>query len=146
MDGGPGVKAAAVALQEMLKAAGITLTIENVPGASYYAEAYLQVPFFTSWFPTFSEPDAILPLAYISTGAYNESGWGDPQVDEWVAAGRTELDLEKRKTLYAEIQQRISTEGGVLIPYFAPYLQAASTRLQGHFPGLRLVFRDFWLQ
>jgi peptide/nickel transport system substrate-binding protein len=146
MDGGPGVNAAAVALQEMLKAVGITLTIENVPGASYYAEAYLQVPFFTSWFPTFSEPDAILPLAYISTGAYNESGWGDPQVDEWVAAGRTELDLEKRKTIYAEIQQRISAEGGVLIPYFAPYLQAASTRLQGHFPGLRLVFRDLWLQ
>lgn len=146
VDGGPGVNEAAVAIQEMLKAVGITLTIENVPGAAYYAQTYMQVPFFTSWFPTFSEPDAILPLAYTSTGAYNESGWGDPQTDELIAAGRAEPDVEKRKAIYSQVQQVISTEGGVLVPYFAPYLQAASTRLQGHAPGLRIVFANLWLQ
>lgn len=146
MDGGPGVNDAAVAIQEMLKAAGITLTIEDVPSATYYTETYMQVPFFTSWWPTASEPDAILPLAYTSTGAYNESGWSAPQTDELIAAGRAELDAEKRKEIYAQVQQVISTEGAVLIPYFAPYVQAATTRMQGHVPGLRIVFANLWLE
>jgi peptide/nickel transport system substrate-binding protein len=143
--GGPRVGDAAIAIQEMVKAAGFTITIDKVPVGDFYAQKYMQAPFFASWWPVFSEPNAVLPLAFSSQGFYNESGWGDPDVDELIAAGRAELDVEKRKQIYAEAQQIISEEGGVLIPYFAPFLQAIRTTVQGHIPSPRIVYQNLWL-
>lgn len=143
--GGPRVGDAAIAIQEMVKAAGFTITIDKVPAGDFWSQKYMQVPFFTSWWPVFSDPNAVLPLAYSSDGFYNESGWSDPNVDELIAAGRAEQDGEKRKEIYAEAQQIISEQGGVLIPYFAPYLQAVRKVVQGHSAGSRIVYQNLWL-
>lgn len=142
--GGPRVTDAAIVIQEMVKAAGITLSIEQVPVSTFYAEKFMQAPFFTSWWPAYSEPDGILSLSYVTEGVYNLSGWSTPQVDEFIAAGREEGDVEKRKAVYAEIQAIISAEGGVIIPYFAPYLQAIRSNLRGHIPGSRIVYQNLW--
>lgn len=143
--GGPRVGEAAIAIQEMVKAAGITITLDKVPAGDFYAQKYMQVPFFTSWWPVFSDPNAVLPLAFSGQGFYNESGWSDAKVDELIAAGRGEQDVEKRKAIYAEAQQIISEQGGVLIPYFAPFLQAIHSTVQGHIPGPRIVYQNLWL-
>ena len=87
----------------------------------------------------------VLSLAYSSQAFYNETGWIDPKLDELIAAGRAEQDDAMRKTIYTEVQQLISEQGGVIIPYFAPFLQAATKRLQGHIPGPRLVYQNLWL-
>lgn len=143
--GGPRVGDAAIAIQEMVKAAGFTITIDKVPAGDFWSQKYMQAPFFTSWWPVFSDPNAVLPLAYSADGFYNESGWSDPKVDELIAAGRAEQDGEKRKQIYAEAQQIISEQGGVLIPYFAPFLQAIRNTVQGHSPAPRLVYQNLWL-
>lgn len=143
--GGPRVNDVAVAVQEMVKAAGFNVTIEKTPPGSYWTEKYMQVPLFTSWWPVFSDPDGVLPLAYTSQGFYNESGWSDPALDELIASARGETDRAKRAEMYAEVQRIISAEGGVLIPFFAPALQAARNQLRGHLPGPRLVFQNMWL-
>ena len=143
--GGPRVSDAAIALQEMLKAVGVTITLDKVPANTFYTEKYMQVPFVASWWPTFGEPDVVLSLAYSSQAFYNETGWIDPKLDELIAAGRAEQDDAMRKTIYTEVQQLISEQGGVIIPYFAPFLQAATKRLQGHIPGPRLVYQNLWL-
>ncbi len=143
--GGPRVVDAAIVIQEMVKAVGITMTIEKVPVSTFYAEKFMQAPFFTSWWPAYSEPDGILPLSYVTQGVYNLSGWSTPRVDDLVAAGRGERDAEQRKAVYAEVQAIISEEGGVIIPYFAPYLQAIRSNLRGHIPGSRVVYQHLWL-
>ena len=143
--GGPRLNDAAIAIQEMVKAAGITITIDKVPVGAYYGQKYMQVAFFVSWWPVFSEPDGVLPLAYASQGFYNESGLSDPKLDDLIVAGRGELNGEKRHAIYAEIQQMISEQGGVLIPYFAPILQAVRSNVKGHIPGARVAYQNLWL-
>lgn len=143
--GGPRINEAAIALQEMFKAAGITVTLDKTPTNTFYAEKYMQVPFFVSWWPTISEPNGVLPLGYSSQGFYNESGWSDPKLDELIAKARGELDMEQRKQDYAEVQKIISEQGGVLIPYFASILQAARTNVKGHTPGAQLRAQFIWL-
>lgn len=143
--GGPRINDAAIAIQEMVKAAGFTLTLDKVPAGEFWSQKYMQTPFFISWWPVFSDPNAILPDAYSSQGDFNESGWSDPKVDELISAGRAELDVEKRKQLYAEAQQIICEQGATLIPYFAPYLQAIRHNVQGHIPSPRIVYQNLWL-
>jgi len=143
--GGPRINEAAVAIQEMVKAAGITLLLEKVPASSYYVEKYMQVPFYISWWPTLSDPETVMPVAFTASGIYNESGWSDPRAEELIAAARGEQDVEKRKALYAELQQLISEEGGVLIPYVAPLLQAVRKNVHGHIPALPTAAHKIWV-
>ncbi|MCB0108682.1 MAG: ABC transporter substrate-binding protein, partial [Caldilineaceae bacterium] len=142
--GGPRVTDAAFAIQEMVNAAGITMIVEKIPASTFYADKFMKAPFFTSWWPAYSEPDGILPLSYATHGIYNLSEWSTPQVNELVTTGREELDTEKRKAVYAEAQAIISAEGGVIIPYFAPYLQAVRSNLRGHIPASRIVYQQLW--
>ena len=143
--GGPRINEAAVAIQEMVKAAGITVLLEKVPASSYYVEKYMQVPFYISWWPTLSDPETVMPVAFTASGIYNESGWSDPRAEELIAVARGEQDVEKRKALYAELQQLISEEGGVLIPYVAPLLQAVRKNVHGHIPALPTAAQKIWV-
>lgn len=141
----PGIVDAAVALQEMVKAAGITINLERSPADGYWAEQYMQTPFFVSFWPGLADPDEILTFAYHSQGFFNESGWSTPAVDGLIEAARTATDPAQRKALYAEIQQQIATEGGVLIPYFAPQFMAMRNHIQGIAPFPVPFVRTAWL-
>jgi len=141
----PGIVDAAVALQEMAKAAGITITLERTATDSYWAEKYMQTPFFVSFWPGLADPDEILTFAYHAQGFFNESGWSKPEVDQAIEAARAENDPAKRQALYADIQQVIATEGGVLIPYFSPQFMALRNAVQGVPPYVVPLVRGAWL-
>lgn len=125
----PGMVATAVAFQEMAKAAGITVNIEEVPGSNYWTEHWMQSPLVVSNWSLFPSADTILSLVYHSSGPWNESGLNNADLDALIEAGRSEADPVKRKAIYAQAQQIIQTEGGTLVPYFRPafYARRANT-------------------
>ena len=81
----------------MVKAAGLMVTLDKVPAGEFWSQKYMQAPFFISWWPVFSDPNAVLPDAFSAQGDFNESGWSDPKVDELIAAGRAELDVAQQR-------------------------------------------------
>jgi len=142
----PSLVAAAVALQEMVKPAGITIELERVAVDVFWVQYSMQVPFFISYWFNPLDPDQLLSTVYQSTAPFNESGWQSPELDALIEAGRIEPDLAKRTAIYAQAQQLISEQGCVIIPYYRPLLVAATTAVQ----NLRqeLVYsgaRDVWL-
>lgn len=141
----PRISDTAVVIQEMVKAAGITINLDVVPMGSYWSERYLQAPFFVSFWNSNSEPDGMLSLAYTSTGPYNESKWVDPNVETLIAQARGESDVEKRVALYADVQQQISQNGGVIIPYVSPLLMAGRTNVQGLIAQNPIYTQNIWL-
>ena len=42
---------------------------------------------------------------------------------------RAELDTEKRRTMYREMQHIVSDDGGTIIPMFANYVSARTTKV-----------------
>ncbi len=52
-----------------------------------------------------------------------------------VLTGRAELDEAKRHEIYVEMQQIVRDEGGVVVPLFANYVNAMSTKVQ-HDPAM----------
>ena len=49
--------------------------------------------------------------------------------DKLLVEARAELDENKRREMYAEMQQLVRNDGGSIIPMFATDLQAASVKL-----------------
>ncbi|MEZ4734811.1 MAG: ABC transporter substrate-binding protein [Caldilineaceae bacterium] len=143
----PGMVASAIAFQEMVKAAGITVQIEQVPGSNYWSEHWMQSALTVSNWSVFPSADTILSLAYHSTGAWNESGINNAELDGLIEAGRAESDPAKRTEIYTQVQQIIQTEGGTLVPYFRPSFYDRSAKAQGvnYIPQGPVYFHEAWL-
>lgn len=143
----PGMVATAVAFQEMVKAAGITVKIEEVPGSNYWTEHWMQSPLVVSNWSLFPSADTILSLVYHSAGPWNESGLKNADLDALIEAGRGEAEVAKRQEIYAKAQQIIQAEGGTLVPYFRPAFYAQRANAQGVVYTLQSVIylHEAWL-
>jgi peptide/nickel transport system substrate-binding protein len=68
-----------------------------------------------------------------STGAdWNESRFDNEAFMKLLVEGRAELDNQKRREIYVEMQRIVRDEGGSVIPLYASYVMAASDKL--HIP------------
>ena len=63
---------------------------------------------------------AALSLSQKATAGDHETEW---------AEARAELDPTKRRDMYTEMQQILRTDGGVVLPMFANYVQAVSNKI-----------------
>ena len=67
--------------------------------------------------------------AYEAGVPWNDSHWDNARFQELLLTARAELDTEKRRGQYHEMQAIMSTEGGTVIPMYANYVDAHSTKL-----------------
>ncbi len=141
----PLIVEATVVIQEMVKEAGITINLNRVPIGNYWSDQYGKVPFCVDVWSSNSEPDGQLSLAYTTGGSFNVSNWSDPQVDELIITSRGESDIAIRKEESAQIQQIISQEGGVIIPYLMPIIAATRTNVRGLIPSNFLSSQFIWV-
>ncbi|MDO3413239.1 ABC transporter substrate-binding protein [Saccharibacillus sp. CPCC 101409] len=83
--------------------------------------------FFAAWGLT-PDPDSTV---YVTDGAQNNSGYSNKEVDELYKQGKKELDLEKRKAIYAEIYQKINADAPEILMYQRTNMNAINGRLDG---------------
>lgn len=73
--------------------------------------------------------------AYESGVPWNDTAWENARFQELLLQGRAELDTAKRRDIYTEMQMIMSEEGGTIVPMYANYVDAASTKL-AHGPDI----------
>lgn len=108
----------AVTYKEMAAAAGINVTIKDHPIDSYFSEIYKQKPFFLSFGASPAAP-ITLDMAYRPDGPFNESGWNNKEAVRLLDEAFAQLDEDKRKSLYQDVQRLAQQEGGEIVPFFA---------------------------
>jgi peptide/nickel transport system substrate-binding protein len=134
----------ATVLQQQWSAGCINVDIQVVPENVYYGDEnqWLEVELGITGWGDRPSPQITLAVAYASDGAFNESHWSDPELDQLIAQAAVTADTEERKALYEQISQIFADRGPVIIPWFSPILGAASAGVQGMdeafhpFPGL----------
>ena len=96
-------------------------------------------------------PDMIFTQGYASTAKWNDTYWRREDFDQLLVQARAELDFQKRKRLYWDMQEMVYNDGGQLIHAFADLLDAHGSELRGFVPdstwglsGSRLIERC-WL-
>lgn len=75
--------------------------------------------------------DMVMSLTFKSTAPWNESFWRRRDFDQLLAQSRAELDSEKRKVMYADLQAMISDDCGLIIPVFVDEIFGLSNSVDG---------------
>ncbi|AWB46702.1 ABC transporter substrate-binding protein [Paenibacillus sp. CAA11] len=83
--------------------------------------------YFAAWGLT-PDPDNTV---YITGGAQNDSGYSNKKVDELMAKGKKELDLEKRKAIYADMYRELNKDVPLIFMYQRTNMYAINARAQG---------------
>ena len=123
--------------QQQVAKAGITVNLVKAPADGYWNEVWMKLPAVTSSWGQ-RPADQIFNEAYRGGASWNETFWNQPEFDEMLDQARHELDFEKRKLLYHDLQRALYEEGGSFIPFHMNQVVVTSARVSGLDP----VFDD----
>jgi peptide/nickel transport system substrate-binding protein len=137
----------ALAFQDMAKAANVRIEVRTVPADVFLGKYWLQHPFYVTNWNSRTTLYELINIAYQSGAKWNESHWHTPRLDELIVLIRSEQDEEKRKAIFAEVQQIFIDDSPVVIAYHRPRVTAARTQVQGFepHPSAWLDLRKVWL-
>src|SRR5690554_7241297 len=120
---------AAVLFQNSAKAAGIDIKVEREPNDGYWSDVWMKKPFSAVYWGGRPVPDMMFSTAFSCDAEWNDGFWCNEDFDALMVKARAELDHDKRREMYFEMQEIISTDGSVLIPIFANYVFAANKKI-----------------
>ncbi len=127
----PGAVDAAVLFKEHAAKAGITVNIVQEADDGYWDNVWLKKPFNASdWYGRVTL-DWLFATSYTSDAPWNNTGFKKPAFDALVKSARAEMDQAKRAKIYAEAQQMLHDEGGLITVAFVSWRLAMTTNI-GH--------------
>ncbi|MDH3474863.1 MAG: ABC transporter substrate-binding protein [Rhodospirillales bacterium] len=118
------------AMVEQWKEAGINVKINVMPAAQFW-DVWDKVPFgFTEWT---HRPLGVmvLALAYRSGVPWNESNYSNPEFDRLLTKAEGIADVEKRRTVMAEIEKLMQEDGPITQPLWRGVFTAMDKRVKG---------------
>ncbi|SFR35457.1 ABC transporter substrate-binding protein [Litoreibacter janthinus] len=120
---------AAQLYQASAKAGGININVVQEPDDGYWSNVWLKKPWCACYWSGRVTEDWMFSTAYESGVPWNDTSWENARFQELLLSARAELDSAKRKEQYTEMQMLMSKEGGTVIPMYANYVDAHSTKL-----------------
>ena len=105
--------------QASASAAGININVIQEPADGYWSNVWLKKGFCACYWSGRATEDWMFSTSYEAGVPWNDSQWD----------ARAELDADKRREQYYEMQVILRDEGGVLVPMFANYVQAVNNRI-----------------
>ena len=127
----PGAVDAALLFQQSAAAANIPIEVSRAPSDGYWTEVWNVRPFCASYWGGRPTQDSRYSTSYVSDAEWNDTRFKRPDFDQLVYQARAELDEEKRRSLYRQMALIVRDEGGLILPVFNDYVNAASTRMNG---------------
>jgi peptide/nickel transport system substrate-binding protein len=127
-----GLQELAVAAQQMMAPAGVRIEVKTVPWSVFNSTVYKKKAFYVNnWFGR-GTIDETLYSYFRTGGGWNEGGLSIPELDRLLDDGRSTVDLERRKKLYAQAQQVIHDQGHMVVPYHMNYVTAMRSQVKGY--------------
>ena len=109
--------------------AGITIVPKTVPDDGFWDNVWMKVPWCTATWSGRPTEDWMFSEAYAAGSTWNDTYWKNDRFNELLKSARAELDHDKRRSMYWEMQSIVRDDGGALIPLFANYVMGYSAKL-----------------
>jgi len=129
-----GAEAIALLISEAAKPAGLDMKVTVVPPAAYWETAWMQQPLVVSGWNPRPTADLMFTTANKSDASWNETQWKNAKFDELLIAARGELDNDKRKGMYCEMQRMLHDDGGVGMIAYYDYIDVKRDTVMGFEP------------
>jgi peptide/nickel transport system substrate-binding protein len=110
-------------------AANIDINIVRESADSYWDVVWLKKPFVASYWNGRPVQDLMFSVAYAKGAAWNDTFWANPRFNELLIQARSETDGEKRKAMYAEMQQLVHDDGGLINLCWSTYASAHNKKV-----------------
>jgi peptide/nickel transport system substrate-binding protein len=115
--------------QASAKAAGITINLVQEPADGYWSNVWLKKPWCACYWSGRPTEDQMFSTAYAAGAPWNDTHWDHERFQELLLIGRAEFDTEKRRAIYHEMQEILNEQGGVVLPMFANFVGAKSSKI-----------------
>ncbi|MBV9783622.1 MAG: ABC transporter substrate-binding protein [Acidisphaera sp.] len=125
----------AVLFAEAAKKANIDIEVIREPADGYWTNVYKKKPFTVTYSSGEVTAEATLARRFQSNSPLNFSFWSNSKFDQMIQAVRDQTTEEARKDLFWQMQELASEEGGIIVPVFADFLDAASDRVRNVGPN-----------
>ncbi|SHF46214.1 peptide/nickel transport system substrate-binding protein [Litoreibacter ascidiaceicola] len=125
----PGAVDAAQLYQASAKSGGININVVQEPDDGYWSNVWLKKSWCACYWSGRATEDWMFSSAYEAGVPWNDTGWENARFQELLLAARAELDSAKRREQYTEMQSLMSKEGGTVVPMYANYVDAHSSKL-----------------
>ncbi|MCB1373735.1 MAG: ABC transporter substrate-binding protein [Rhodobacteraceae bacterium] len=119
----------ALLYSEKAAAAGITINVVREPNDGFWSNVWMVKPWSATYWGGRPTEDWMFSTTYARGAPWNETFWDNDRFNELLVMGRAELDDEKRREIYFEMQDLVSNQGGIVIPMFGQYVMAHSDKI-----------------
>ena len=126
----------AAVLQQQLRLIGVTMRIQANEFATFFADVIKGnfQAYSLRWLGANNDPDIFNAVFHSKSGPPNGSNRGhysNTRVDQLIELGRREVDTEKRKEAYREIQQIVAEELPYISLFYMDNVCVYSKRIEG---------------
>ena len=115
--------------QNSASGTGININIVQEPADGYWSNVWLKKPWCACYWSGRATEDWMFSTAYESGVPWNDTGWENDRFQKLLLEGRVELNTGLRSEIYREMQSICRDKGGTVVPMYANYIDAHSTRL-----------------
>lgn len=119
----------AILFKENAARSGINMEVVRVPADGYWSNVWLNEAVCYVYWNGRPTADLMFTTVYHSEAKWNEAHWQNQRFDDLLVQARTELDQQKRREMYWEMQELLHDQGGSIIPAFFSYIYAASEKI-----------------
>ena len=125
----PGCVDAALLFKESAAKANIEIEVIREPADGYFDNIWMKRPWVASFWSGRASADAMFTTSQAKGAPWNETAWEDPHFNELLVAARSEMDPDKRRQMYEEMQQLVHDEGGNIVIIFNNFVSAYDKKL-----------------
>ena len=126
----PGSLDTAVLYKEHAAKANINIEVVREPIDGYWKNVWMKKPWCMCYWGGRPTADWMFSAVYASGVDWNDTHWKHERFDMLLKSARSELDENKRREMYVEMQRLVRDEGGVVIPMFPNILEASADTLR----------------
>ena len=142
-----------VLFREHAKQSGIDLIPKRMPDDGYWSDVWLKHPWCASYWSGRPTEDWMFTQGYSADSNWNESFWKNDRFNELLVSARAEVDDEKRKAMYWEMQAICRDDCGSVIHAFANHISAYTSNVgvpeqvagNWEFDGYKMIER-WWMK
>ena len=130
-DSAPGIVEQTLFLQREAAKIGLNIDVQKVSTDGYYSAVWLKAPMCTVSWNMRPTANLMLSLAFKSDAPWNETYHQDSEFDRILVEARGVTDPNKRKEMYATLQEKIHNDNGSIIPLHRNYIDAVGSHVKG---------------